>query len=220
MNISTMASTVILVTSFATIFLFAIIFYLYGGGYNSLKDALSMTASFFGGIATLVAAYIATQLFNDWKEQHDKQIDNKFIMDVINAFEVFDSDTSLVTLMFNDYDIKFNYSSFSEGGLIDLDEHINPIIKKTINLIIPLSKLKAHFEYYELINNKTKNDEFEKVILNIRDGIYRLNTLDNTFGSKYEYLKDQLMPLLSKKIWFLEDNYINPLRASLKVKSQ
>lgn len=56
------------------IFLFVIIFYLYGGERSVLKDALSMTASFFGGIATLVAAYIATQLFNDWRIQHNKQV--------------------------------------------------------------------------------------------------------------------------------------------------
>jgi len=74
MNISKLASTVILATVFSTIFLFAIIFYLYGGGSDALRDALSMTAGFFGGIATLVAAYIATKLFNDWKEQHNKQI--------------------------------------------------------------------------------------------------------------------------------------------------
>ena len=73
MNISKIASTVILATSFAVVFLFAFIFYLYssisGISLNNLKDALSMTASFFGGIATLVAAYVAAKLFNDWKEQ-------------------------------------------------------------------------------------------------------------------------------------------------------
>lgn len=64
MKISKLASTVVLTTSFATFFLFAILFYLYG----DFKEALSDTASFFGGIATLVAAYIATQLFNDWRD--------------------------------------------------------------------------------------------------------------------------------------------------------
>lgn len=74
MSISKLASTVILATSLATILLFTFIFYLYGGERSVLEDALSMTASFFGGIATLVAAYIASLLFNDWKEQHNKSI--------------------------------------------------------------------------------------------------------------------------------------------------
>ena len=77
MSISKLASTVILATSFATIFLFAFIFYLYGGERSALEDALSMTASFFGGIATLVAAYVATQLFNDWRvvKQYEIKLD-------------------------------------------------------------------------------------------------------------------------------------------------
>ncbi len=77
MSISKLASTVILATSFATLFLFVFLFYLYGGGDGALKDALSMTASFFGGIATLVAAYIATQLFNDWRvvKQYEIKLD-------------------------------------------------------------------------------------------------------------------------------------------------
>ena len=77
MSISKLASAVILATSFATIFLFAFIFYLYGGERSALEDALSMTASFFGGIATLVAAYVATQLFNDWRvvKQYEIKLD-------------------------------------------------------------------------------------------------------------------------------------------------
>ena len=32
-----------------------------------LKDALTIAASFFGGIATLTAAFIASKMFNDWR---------------------------------------------------------------------------------------------------------------------------------------------------------
>lgn len=35
-----------------------------------LKDSLSITASFFGGFATLTAAFIASRLFNDWRDIH------------------------------------------------------------------------------------------------------------------------------------------------------
>lgn len=41
---------------------------------NSLKDTWTIITSLFSGITTLLAAYIATLLFNDWKEQHNKQI--------------------------------------------------------------------------------------------------------------------------------------------------
>ncbi|MCU4521485.1 hypothetical protein KTI62_15165 [Acinetobacter schindleri] len=78
MDISKLASTVILATAFATILLFAFLFFLYG----DFANALSMTAGFFGGIATLVAAYVATQLFNDWKKEakytRNTQVLNEF----------------------------------------------------------------------------------------------------------------------------------------------
>ena len=86
MSISKLASTVILATSFATIFLFAFIFYLFGGKDGALKEVLSMTASFFGGIATLVAAYIATQLFNDWKDQEKYRITSSLALDCLKDY--------------------------------------------------------------------------------------------------------------------------------------
>lgn len=55
-----------------------------------LKDSLAITASFFGGFATLTAAYIASKLFNHWKEQHNKNIDVKYIDQIIRNFEDFD----------------------------------------------------------------------------------------------------------------------------------
>lgn len=90
MNISKMASTVILATAFTTIFLFAFLFYLYG----DLKDALSDAASFFGGIATLVAAYVATELFNDWRDQHNKNIESSLILKIVESFNNFDEKLS------------------------------------------------------------------------------------------------------------------------------
>lgn len=45
------------------------IFYTYSTSPAAAKDALSTTAGFFGGVATLWAACIATYLFNDWREQ-------------------------------------------------------------------------------------------------------------------------------------------------------
>lgn len=46
-----------------------------------LKDALAITASFFGGFATLTAAYVASRLFNDWREQKKYDIISQLTMD-------------------------------------------------------------------------------------------------------------------------------------------
>ena len=59
------------VTVIATLFFFALTFILFDffKAGSSLKDAWATLGSFFGGITTLVAAYVATKLFNDWRDQ-------------------------------------------------------------------------------------------------------------------------------------------------------
>lgn len=78
MNFTRFISTIFLTTTFACIVLFACIFWFYSSADSKtlilLKDSLSTASGFFGGITTLIAAYIASRLFNDWKEQHNKQV--------------------------------------------------------------------------------------------------------------------------------------------------
>lgn len=59
-----------------TITTFVVVFIAYGcsGVGDRLKETLTITIGFFGGFATLAAAYIAANLFNDWREQHNKQV--------------------------------------------------------------------------------------------------------------------------------------------------
>lgn len=79
MNISKLISTVIFVTAISTIYLFGMIFYLYKNTDSTtislLKDALSTTSGFLSGIATLATAYVAANLFNDWRGE--KEYDTK-----------------------------------------------------------------------------------------------------------------------------------------------
>lgn len=131
-NISKLASTVILATSFAIVLLFAFLFYLYG----DFKDALSDTASFFGGIATLVAAYIATQLFNDWREQHNKQIMNTFGLKVYEKYLKFEDALYSAQDTLSDLKVEIEKDSstgnfyFGEAALKKYQNHIFPCFEK------------------------------------------------------------------------------------------
>jgi hypothetical protein len=105
-KISKLASTVILTTTFATIYFFGLIFYIYANADSktlaTLKDSLSTTSGFFGGIATLVAAYIASKLFNRWEDQHNKQVNSDFIMKLYDClFEMRQLSTSSVGFIRN-----------------------------------------------------------------------------------------------------------------------
>ncbi|MDR3029936.1 MAG: hypothetical protein LBV35_15980 [Acinetobacter sp.] len=54
---------------------------------TSLKDAWSTTASFFGGFATLTAAYIGSKLFNDWKEEKKYELENNLLTKILSEIK-------------------------------------------------------------------------------------------------------------------------------------
>ena len=90
---------------------------------NSFKDALGFAGGLFGGLATFGAAIVAAHLFNDWKEQHNKEIEIQFILKVIDSFELFDLK---ITKMFQfDYptiDIALRHDIFiRECSILELD---------------------------------------------------------------------------------------------------
>lgn len=79
-NIVVNALAIVLI---ATLFVLAFTWIIidYNGSSESLKDAWDITGSFFGGITTLLAAYIASRLFNDWRDQHKVNFYEKFYYD-------------------------------------------------------------------------------------------------------------------------------------------
>lgn len=80
-------STIFLATTFACIFLFAGIFGFYSSADSKtlilLKDSLSTASGFFGGITTLIAAYIASKLFNDWRDEKNYELENTLLTNIL-----------------------------------------------------------------------------------------------------------------------------------------
>jgi uncharacterized membrane protein YwzB len=183
-NISKFASTVILATAFATIFLFAFLFYLYG----DLKDALSDTASFFGGIATLVAAYIATQLFNDWRISHNKNMDAQLCMKVINS--IYDCDLTLLRInsFFVDYLNSPNKVFYEQEFDINLGKLRDVIDIMASSLSILEKVIDDLEEYYGVVDNTFRG-------LNTRmsdDFIKKYNEVCGNSREKYRSVIEEL----------------------------
>ena len=112
----------------ASIFVFTItaILYFNWGDKAAISGALSTTGSFFGGFATLGAAIIAAHLFNDWRVQHNKEMEIQFISKVMESFNLFDLK---ITKMFQfDYpaiDVAVRHDVFIRECLIlELDVRI------------------------------------------------------------------------------------------------
>ena len=216
MNISKMASTVILATAFATIFLFSIIFYLYGGVYGVLKDALSMTASFFGGIATLVAAYIATQLFNDWKEQHNKNIEKDLVLDVISKFDNADFNLSEFYESYNFFKLKVQeIYKLSDEEFKNLNLSLSEIVKKLNGVSLAFSTYEEALRKYSLLSDSKHHSEAKDQLKVLYKSILLIQRLEIVFPKTLDDI-DIIMPDIKHAINGLESNINNYLLIKVK----
>ena len=77
----------IFIATFACILLFVCIFWFYSNidpkTLLLFKESLSTTSGFFGGITTLIAAYIATNLFNDWRDEKNYELENTLLTNIL-----------------------------------------------------------------------------------------------------------------------------------------
>lgn len=184
MKFSRFISTIFLATTFACIYLFAGIFWFYasaGPECNTLsliKDSFSTTAGFFGGIATLVAAYIASRLFNDWKVQHNKTVIGA---DARKAFKLLHDERNFLN------DLKWHLDKISDNNesvfFTVNDEDIQKIVKQLVGLhndnrfhlaefvylIESQDTYKIISEYRKSINNMVTNiDDWKKTVKNYK----------------------------------------------------
>ncbi|MCF0265465.1 hypothetical protein KW868_13495 [Acinetobacter guillouiae] len=63
-----------------------ILFY-YLNSSTGIKDAWSTIASFFGGFTTLTAAYIASKLFNDWRDEQAYLLAKELSLEIWTEFD-------------------------------------------------------------------------------------------------------------------------------------
>lgn len=57
---------------------------------NSSADDISAFGSILGACGAFFAAFVATYLFNDWKEQHNKQVTNTLALQAYQEFLSFE----------------------------------------------------------------------------------------------------------------------------------
>lgn len=151
MTLKDSVQTAILVVGFFSLLVFGASYYFVlidpDSSNYPLKEALSITASFFGGFATLTAAYIASKLFNDWKHEYNKNTENEYLKSALNyirEIQVIEKQCR-IALELSDFSLKY-------GILKSLD---NITLDKNNNKLVLLLN-----EYCQLF----KDDEFKKTI--------------------------------------------------------
>lgn len=101
------------------------------GTENPLKEAVTSSASLLAILATLTAAYVASKLFNDWREQHNKSVRNEFSLETYRKFSEFDHSLSLCG---------FNIESLQDD-IKDSPYHITSGTPAYTNLISEIEKV-------------------------------------------------------------------------------
>ncbi|MBJ8552668.1 hypothetical protein [Acinetobacter bereziniae] len=163
-SLANAVQTSILFTGFFTLLVFGASYYFVLSdslpSSQPLKDALSITASFFGGFATLTAAYIASKLFNDWREQKKYEIISNLsletYMEFINA-----KDQLQLYLFQENYEIKMEFSDI-DTAMFKAITKLNLLDNVLIKFNFPTIKnliVKFYLGNYCKIDNKYKSIE-------------------------------------------------------------
>lgn len=175
----------------------AILFFGCSGNSEPIKSAFSLMGNYVGGITTLAAAYIASLLFNNWREQHNKQVDSDFIMKLYDClFEMRTYSINTVGFM-RDYLSKVDKHKFKEE-LINNSQYLCRLID--------FSALKLSDVAY-VITEKDYEEKFSPQISIIIDELYLLNDLyrscinsDNSNEITIEYKGTQNLKSIDEKL--------------------
>ncbi|WP_413328504.1 hypothetical protein [Acinetobacter baumannii] len=174
--------------------------------FGTSAEFISAFGSILGACAAFFAAFVAAYLFNDWKELHNKQVQNDFALKTYNQFKKFE----LALFKAND-----TFSSLS--NIIDWHNEIelsleDPEVKEKLNeMNLMFSQVhEAEYEFKNFMSQlvdycvvTNQGDEF----LIIQKDLYRqffkfYNNEDelsyssyNQFWQNYSYLFEEYLSL-------------------------
>ncbi|MCU4319381.1 hypothetical protein KTH44_09595 [Acinetobacter bereziniae] len=156
-------------------FFFIYILYLHNEVVEPLKESFSASLSLFSVLATLAAAFIASSLFNDWKAQHDKNIESDSALEIMKI--VIKCKTEMRKI-YSNIKLKDN----RQISNVILNNEIKDSTKKIVILV------ESCLEKLELFNELTINDNFKKDIsLKSMEGFLLSFQHINLFGNSTNY---------------------------------
>lgn len=84
-EIKKLISNILAISFISLIFIFVLtwIIFDFEKSPNSLKDTWAIVSSIFGGVSTLVAAYIACYLYVDWRNPHNSNIETEHKKEIL-----------------------------------------------------------------------------------------------------------------------------------------
>lgn len=188
---------------------------------NSSADDISAFGSILGACGAFFAAFVATYLFNDWKEQHNKQVTNTLALQAYQEFLSFEKNTlelatyiSDLEMLIHSYECELDYNTLSRSDdLIYIQNIVNKKSEMNIIFLSFLSKLRAYINIRDRCNSFDEKQTFYySKFLSINKNDFKSNTLItdlNQWETNLLGYKDLIL--------ILKQNEINQLLSDLKV---
>lgn len=166
---------------------------------ESFKDALGFSGGLFGGLATFGAAIVAAHLFNDWRDQHNKNIDSQLFM---RAYEFIDR-ANYEIIMITGFLKDFIQNNEKEKHLDALENHSKRLCHLHDTTSITLSNL-AYF-----VNKQEYNEIYEPQILKICESLLLINRvfIDYIRNPNTAYPNEELISLITGLTLETRDRY-------------
>lgn len=140
---------------------------------NPIKNGFTLIGNYFSGITTLTAAYIASLLFNDWRNPHKATFYTNECKSIINCYKDLLSskrklsilEQQVMEIIYSDNGLnKLNPNILSPEKKIKLNTFNNEIKKETEYLFEQLTKISSETI---MISTLTEDNNFLIEIINL-----------------------------------------------------
>lgn len=144
---------------------------------SPLKDAISTTGDYFGGIAALAAAYIASLLFTDWRNPHKATFYTNECKTIINYYkELLTNKRKLAILESHVMELiysknglkKINPNILNKDVRIQLDELNNEIVSEVKTLFSLITKISSELS---MLTSLTEDHEYLIECINLQTSL-------------------------------------------------
>ena len=183
---------------------------------SAAKEAINVLGGYFGGIATLWAAFIAAYLFNDWRHQHNKTVEKEMAWFAIQKFDAADSKLSRFQDDFQNFSYRCNFiSEMPDDEFQNLDNELNSILSSIRGLSLDFSSFLEAIRKYSIIAEKQYFDNISNDVKKINHIIFNTQNHRAHFPGSMGAIADALATLKGC-VEDIEGKYINEILKELK----
>ncbi|MDC5448439.1 hypothetical protein OHW84_11060 [Acinetobacter baumannii] len=178
---------------------------------ESFKEAMDLTIGFLGPVSTIFAAVVATYLFNDWKEQHNKTVianeakiafslickERHYVGDLQRELPRFINKSPKIFFTVNDKEVQ----NLFDDLLVNLNESRSKLFEFVL-------LIEGRDLFYEILNYRNEIEELTQKIISWRKLVKSYDDVYKEYDLKLQNIMD------------LNDSVLNSLRLSILYKTE